>query len=245
MTQPDSVLKQLVAAATWQPDWQAVLVRAGILQRRRLLTRRRLVVAVVVAVAVIVPLTAAAAARDWWFFRTPGSPTQTSSPVVVKTGIWEGHRWKLVAYPSETDGLCVSMIPGSGDSSFGAAMGCGPVEGVARTAQTKPGADGMKITYLAGSATSVLPAYIVGPVIESAATVAIRLSDGITIDTPTFTAPFPLDHVRFYIVQLPGKAAVHLSTFDWVAGLDQSGRVVACLARTSSTNGISPLSACH
>jgi hypothetical protein len=254
MTQLESALEQLVDDATWLPDWQGVLAQTGMPQRRRLLTRRRVIVAVVVAAAVIIPLAAVAAANDWWFFRTAGSPTPASAPVVVKTGVWEGHPWRLVAYPSETGSLCVSMVPGTGsDSSSGAAMGCAPIKGVARTTQTKPGAAAMTITYLSGSPTTVLPAYIVGPVIEDAATVAIRLSDGTTIRTPTFAGPSPLEHVRFYAVQLPGSPVRSPTTtppfrvlpMEWIAGLDDSGQVVACHAHATMTNGISPLSACN
>lgn len=253
MTQPESVLEQLVVDATWRPDWQGVLARAGAAPSRRLLTRRHMIVAVAVAAAVIIPLAALAAANDWWFFRTPGSPTPTSAPVVVKTGVWDGHPWQLVAYPSETDGLCVSMIPGTGNnSSYGAAMGCATLKGVPRTAQTKPAAQDMTITYLSGSPTSALPAYIVGPVVEDATTVAIRLSDGTTIRTPTFAGPSPLEHVRFYAVQLAGghlrspttTPPFHAAPLQWIAGLDQSGHVVACLAPATATNGTSPLSAC-
>jgi hypothetical protein len=253
MTHPESALEQLVDDATWRPDWQGVLARAGIEQRRRLITRRRAIVAVAVAAAVIVPLAAVAAANDWWFFRTPGSPTPTSAPVVVKTGVWDGHPWQLIAYPTETDGLCVSVVPGTGkDSSYGAAMVCGPIEGVPRTTKTKPGAPDMKITYLAGSATTVLPAYIVGPVVEQATTVAIRLSDGTTMRTPTFAGPPPLGHVRFYAIGLPSSGAPPRTAtppfgampVKWIAGLDDNGRVVACLAPATARDGVSPLSAC-
>ena len=243
MTEPESALEQLVDDVAWQPDWPGVLARAGVVRRPRLLTRGRVIVVLAVAAAVIIPLAAVAAANDWWFFRTPGSPTPTSAPVVVKTGVWGAHPWQLVAYPSETDGLCVSMVLGTGSgSSYGAAMGCAPIEGVARTTQTKPGAPDMTITYLSGSATAELPAYIVGPVIEDATTVAIRWSDGTTIRTPTFAAPSPLEHVRFYAAANP---PYDISSMEWIAGLDHSGHVVACLAPATATNGISPLSACN
>jgi hypothetical protein len=253
MKQPETLLEELVSDAAWTPDWQGVLLRAGVPPTRRLLTRRRAMVAFAVAAAVMIPLAALADANDWWFFRTTGSPTPTSAPVVVKTGAWDGHPWQLVAYPSKTDGLCVSMIPGTGSgSSYGAAMGCATLKGVPRTAQTKPGAQDMAITYLSGLATSVLPAYIVGPVVEDAMTVAIRLSEGTTIRTPTFAGPSPLEHVRFYAVQLPSgphrspttKPPFRTLPLEWIAGLDQSGHEVACLAPASTTNGISPLSAC-
>jgi hypothetical protein len=253
MTQPDSILEQLVADATWQPDWQGVLATADLVSRPRLLTRKRIIVAMIVAAAVIIPLAAVAAANDWWFFRTPGSPAPTSAPVVIKTGVWEGHPWQLVAYPSTTDGLCVSMIPTTRkNDSYGSAMGCGTIQGLARTAQTRHGARDMKITYLAGFATSVLPAYIVGPVIEQAATVDIRFSDGTTVHMPTFAAPSPLQHVRFYAVQLSDRQLrsstvprFHTMPIEWIAGLDRNGHVVACLAPANAPNGVSPPSACH
>jgi hypothetical protein len=253
MKQPESLLEELVSDAAWTPNWQGVLDRAGVPPTRRLLTRRRAIISLAIAAAVMIPLAALADANDWWFFRTPGSPTPTSAPVVVKTGAWDGHPWQLVAYPSQTDGLCFSMVPGTGSgSSYGAAMACTTLKGVARTARTKPGAQDMTITYLSGSATSVLPAYIVGPTVENATTVAIRLSNGTTIRTPTFAGPSPLEQVRFYAVQLPSPAHRSPTTkppfrtlpLKWIAGLDQSGHVVACLAPASAANGISPLSAC-
>jgi hypothetical protein len=253
MTRPETALEQLVHDATWRPDWEGVLARAGIAQRRPLLGRRPAAVAAAIAAAVILPLAAVAAAHDWWFFRTPGAPTPISEPLVVKAGVWEGHPWQLVAYPSGTDGLCISMVPGtSSGSSSGAAMNCAPIEGVTRTTETKSGAPDMTITYLSGSPTAALPAYIVGPVIEDATTVAIRLSDGTTIRTPTFAGPSPFDHVRFYVVQLsssPDRSRTTTPPFqaipmEWIAGLNDSGQIVACLAPATATNGISPLSAC-
>jgi hypothetical protein len=171
----------------------------------------------------------------------------------VKTGVWDGHPWQLVAYPSETDGLCFAMVPGTGNgSSYGGAIACATLKGVPRTAQTKPAAQDMTITYLSGPASSVLPAYIVGPTIEDATTVTIQLSDGTTIRTPTFAGASPLDHVRFYAVQLPGRPPVsprsnppfHDLPLEWIAGLDHGGHLVACLEPATATDGLSPLTDC-
>lgn len=250
MTQSHSILEQLVHEGTWRPDWQDVLVRAAVARRRRVMTVRRLIVAVAVAAAVLIPLTAVAAVNDWWFFRMPHSEVPTSAPVVVKTGVWGGHPWQIVAFPSTSDGLCVSMVPGTSASanSFGAAMNCGPFAGVPRTAQNNKSPD-MTITFLSGGPTPVLPGYITGPVIEQATVVEIRLGDGRTITTPTFAGPPPLEHIRFYAVQLPGPAQVaplhRGAPLAWVAGLDASSRVVACLDPATATAGISPLSACR
>jgi hypothetical protein len=254
----DAALHELVPTfADEQPDWLDVVARAEVVApaRRGFSTRRRLVLALVVLVAVLIPLAALADANDWWFFKTPGSPTPTGAPVVVKTGEWDGHPWQIVAYPSTTDGLCVSMTPKtSNNNSAGAAMGCGPFAGIARTGATKASPD-MRITFLSGSATKALPAYIIGPVVEQAATVAIRFNDGKTLHTPTFSAPPPLEHVRFYASPLPqdetaekipspSRLRVSLQ-WKWIAGLDANGRVVACLAPSSAINGISPLSPCN
>jgi hypothetical protein len=254
MTEQDALLEQLVGRAKWRPDWPDALARAGEPSVGHRRVRRRVVVALVVVVAILAPLAALAAANDWWFFKTPGSPTPTSAPVVVRTGAWDGHGWRLVAYPSTTDGLCVSMIPGDGDNnSYGSAIGCGTFAGVARTTATKASPD-MTITFLSSSATRVLPAYIVGPVIEQATMVEVRFANGETVRTPTFAAPHPLDHVRFYATPLPkdqmpttrgSGSPPRVAPLQWLAGLDQNEHVVACLAPSSASNGGSPLSACR
>ena len=56
------------------------------------------------------------------------------APVVVKEGVWSGHPWELIAYPSTTDGLCLAVAPkGAQARGDGAAMSCAPQIGVART----------------------------------------------------------------------------------------------------------------
>ena len=255
----DTAMKDLVPSfATEQPDWTNVVARAeAVSPRRRFVTRRRLVLALVVVAAVLIPLAALADAHDWWFFRIPGSPVPTSAPVLVTTGEWSGHPWQLVAYPSETDGLCFSIGPKSATgSTYGSAMTCGPFMGVAHTAATKTVPD-MQITFLSGSWTNVLPAYIAGPVIEQASTVEIRFQDGTTLQAPTIAAPPPLEHIRFYAAPLPPAeypadtlgtqhvATKHVATITWLAGLDASGRVVACLAPATAKNGVSLLTDCR
>ena len=254
----DTAMNALVPSfAAEQPDWANVVARAeAVSPRRRFVTRRRLVAVFVVLAAVLIPLAALADAHDWWFFGA-GMPVPTSAPVVVTTGEWSGHPWELVAYPSETDGLCFSITPKRGDgSSYGGAMTCGPFAGVPRTAATKTDAD-MQITFLSGSWTNVLPAYIAGPVIEQASTVEIRFQDGTTLQAPTIAAPPPLEHIRFYAAPLPPAeypadtlgtlhvATKHVATITWLAGLDASGRVIACLAPGTAKNGVSPLTDCR
>jgi hypothetical protein len=253
MTFPENALDQLASQSGWRPDWDDVLARANESPvARRPVTRRRLILALAVVAAVLVPLAALAAANDWWFFKYGQAPTPTSAPVVVKTGNWNGHRWELVAYPSTTDGLCFSVTPtGQAAGGAGGALSCGPFAGISRTGATKPSPD-MTITFLSTSDTPELPAYMAGPVIDTASTVEIRLANGQTLTTAAFDAPSPLEHIRFYATPLPVGVArtAHpgpgqLAPISWVAGLDAEGAVVACLAPQTAENGISPTSACR
>ena len=215
----------------------------------RLVTKRRLILVVAVLAAVLVPLAAIGGASDWWFLRSGGAPIPTAAPQVVKEGEWDGHPWQLVAYPSATHGLCVSITPNdSRDKGEGGAMGCGPFVGVARTPESKA-SDDMTITFLAGGGSERLPAHIVGPVIEEASSVEIRFGDGDVLRVPTFAGPESLPHVRFYAAQMPfnvrftpGTAAAFPA---WVAGLDANGNVVACLAPRAELEGVSARSDCR
>jgi hypothetical protein len=166
---------------------------------------------------------------------------------VVKEGLWDGHPWQLIAYPSTTNGLCVSVTP-KDSTSEGAAMGCGTFTGISRTPETKATPD-MTITYLSGAASNKLPAYIAGPVIENASAVEVRFADGNVMRVPTFAAPEPLSHIRFYASPISAADQSTPTTFPtflkWVAGLDANGNVVACLAPLTAKDGISPLSDCR
>jgi hypothetical protein len=247
MTLGDELLDQLLPAQAWAPDWTDVLRRAGAGPSIRRVTKRRFVVVLAVLAAVLVPLAALGATNDWWFLKLGHGPTPTNAPVVVKEGTWDGHPWQLIAYPSTTDGLCVSVTP-KGSAGEGGAMGCGTFAGIARTPETKASPD-MTITYLSGAASNNLPAYIAGPVIEKASTVEIHFANGDVMRVPTFTAPEPLSHIRFYATPIPAANQTTQSTFPtflkWVAGLDATGNVVACLAPQTAKNGISPLADCR
>ncbi len=246
MSPLDSVLEQLAPAAGWSSDWQEVLGRAGVTAVPRRRAPRRLVLAFAIVAAILVPLAAVAASRGWWFFAGGVAPQPTHAPVVVKSGDWDGHAWQLIAYPSTTDGLCFSVVPtASIETGTGSAMDCNAFVGVPRTAATKATPD-MPITYLSSSGTAGLPAYIAGPVIESATSIEIRLSDGTNLTTPTFNAPAPLEDVRFYATQLPSSTGRTLSSpISWIAGVATDGTIVACLAPATAHGGISPLDACR
>jgi len=167
----------------------------------------------------------------------------------VKEGEWSGYPWQLIAYPSTTDGLCFS-VTAKRSTQFGAvgAMNCAPFAGISRTAETKASPD-MTITFLSGRAPGLLPTYIVGPVIDKAVEVEIHFANGQKMHVPTFGAPAPLKHIRFYATQIPDSAAPKLrgeaEAFDWIAGRDKEGKTVACLAPMKSKDGVSPLSDCR
>ena len=245
MTFDDDILNRLVPALPWQPDWANVLGRAGELELRRPLQlrgKRRLIVALAVLAAVLIPLIALGAENEWWFLKDRGVPTPTSPAVVVKEGSWDGHPWELVAFPSTTDGLCFSVTPpGSKASGEGAAMGCGTFAGIARTNETKATPD-MTITFMSAGTGGQLPAYIARPVIDGASQVEIRFENGKNLRLPTFAAPASLGRVRFYATPLP--AGVSPSPLKSIAGLDNDGNVIACLAPATAVDGISSLSAC-
>jgi hypothetical protein len=70
----------------------------------------------------------------------------------------------------------------------------------------------MTITFLSGWGPSgFLPTYIVGPVIDKAVEVEIRLANGQDMHVPTFRAPAPFKHIRFYATQI--QTALSLSSF--------------------------------
>jgi hypothetical protein len=215
----------------------------------RQVTPFRLVLVFAVLAAVLVPLAALGAANDWWFLRVGGAPVPATAPEVVKEGEWDGHPWQLIAYPSATHGLCISITPkDSGDKGEGGAMSCGPFVGVARSLASRLSPE-MTITFLASGGSEHLPPYIAGPVIEEASVVEIRFADRDVLRVRTFAGPERLQHVRFYAAQLPTD--IHLThasspaLLNSVAGLDASGNVVACLVPRTAKDGISSLSDCR
>ncbi len=215
-------------------------------RRVRFAARRLVLLSLAVLAAVLVPLAAVGAASDWWFLKNAAAPVPRTAPQVVKEGEWSGHPWQLIAYPSDTHGLCVSITPSdSGATGEGGGLSCGPFVGFESKASRA-----MTIAFLAGGGSSRLPAFIAGPVIEGASEVEVRFGDGGSLRVPTVAGPHPLHHVRFYAAQLPADFRMTpnkvTSVFpSWVAGLDAGGNVVACLAPLTAKNGISGLSDCR
>jgi len=212
-------------------------------------TSRRLVLIAAVTAAIAVPLVALAASQNWWFLRFGDAPIPVTAVTVVKTGTWDGKPWQLTAYRSATDGICFSLGPTATARStgYGAAMSCDQIEGVPRTAQSKPYTP-HAITFHAGASDDEFPAHIVGPVIDTADEVVIHL-DGTILRTPTFDAPEELGSaIRFYAARLPELP--HLRgqpprlPIRKLVGLAGDGRIVACLVVPMPKVGV-PLSACR
>jgi hypothetical protein len=158
---------------------------------------------------------------------------------VVKRGTWSGKRWELVAYRSATDGICFSMTPLAGHDSTGAGMDCDQIEGVPPTTRTKRSTP-HGITYLAGSSDG-FPAYIVGPVVEAADVVVVHLATGRVVRTRTFDAPKALGAaIRFYAVRLERRdlPPVRRPAIESLVGLDDRGRIVACLLPRMPLHGV-------
>jgi hypothetical protein len=248
----DDKLDGLAHGSSWVADWPDVIERADLKRSTHLVTKRRVVLALAVVVAVLVPLAALGAANDWWFLRFAGGPLPAAAPTVVQEGVWDGHPWLMTAYPSTTDGLCMAITPkdSATSSGQGGAQECGPFAGVGRTSQTKATPD-LTITYLSGSGSKELPAYIAGPVIGSATTVEVRFGNGTTLRAQTFAGPKSLGSVRFYASQLPAgfqdqpRTKTFFRFVRWVAGFDANGQIVACLAPQAAKDGVSALSGCR
>jgi hypothetical protein len=256
MTTTERALSQLAPPERFEDDWDDVLRRAGEQSQaptRRgpfwILRRRRFVLAFAVAVAILVPLAAIASANEWWFLKDGGLPQPTgAAPAVVKTGVWSGHSWQLVAYRSG-DNLCFSVDPRpeatAADNGAGAAAACAPFAGVANSPASPTE---MSITYMSGSSHDFL-SYIAGPVIERATEVAVTFTDGRVLRLPTFAAPTSLGAVRFYASQLSDPATAPSASppstsISKLTGYDNNN-VVACLVLATAVDGVSPLSDCR
>ena len=157
-----------------------------------------MVLAAVLA-AVLVSLAAVRATNDWLFPESGSSPTPKQAPNVVKQGEWNGHPWQLAAWRSESqsarfpftpDGLCFSVtargFPAGGEGGDTSCVGA--FAGIEPTPETKTSSE-ITITFLSGTASEQLPAYIAGPVIGKATAVEVRFGNGDVLRVPTVAAP--------------------------------------------------------
>jgi hypothetical protein len=231
-------LDRLAPPQQFADDWTDVLVRAGAEaaqpSRSGWRARKWLLAAAVVA-AIIVPVAAAtiAATNNWWFFRNYGGSPPLTEPVVIKTGSWDGKRWQLVAFrtsddrytdPSEKE-YCVGVMPYASppSASTAGALGCG---GFIASRQR-----GINLVL---SQPSDFPHWGAGPVLDSAAEVALYFRNGDVLRVPTYPAPERFGPVRFYAAALPSATDPVAERPVKVVGTDQDGLVVACTPLDSS-----------
>jgi hypothetical protein len=224
-------LDRLAPPQQFADDWTDVLARAGVEaahpSRSGWRTRRWVLAAAIVA-AIIVPVATAtiAATNDWWFFRDHRLQPLTE-PVVVKTGVWDGKRWQLVAFRTSDDRYadpnakeyCVGVMPYASppSASTGGALGCGGFI-----------ASGGRGINFALSQSSEVPHWGAGPVVDSAAEVALYFRNGDVLRVPTYTAPESFGPVRFFAAPLPKAADPAAERPVKVVGIDKDGVVVAC-----------------
>jgi hypothetical protein len=236
------------------PAWEDVLDRAGIetpRPARRPLWKRSWSIVLAALVAVLVPLAAIGSEQDWWFFRFGPPLKPVSEVVVVKTGSWSGNDWELIAFRSDTKGLCFGLQPtrlGTSRNGAGGVIGCSSFAGVPRTSDVKPSSLMINVLIAIGIEKNeqAVP-YAAGPVSDEAAQVDIYLQGGEVVHTPAFDAPEELGApIRFYATQLPSSALPSnpeggggALPITKLVGLDGEGKVVACLLVPSGKHDLS------
>jgi hypothetical protein len=154
---------------------------------------------VVVAVAVV----PAIAVEGWWFLGT-GSPKPVTDVAVVTTLRAGGGAWKLTAYVSESDGLCVGLTPEQPGRSGAESCGSG-VRGEPNLSRAKaPVRHSVGYAELRSGEDLVF-----GPAASDVARVGVELAGGRVVETETVEAPPALHtRLRFYAVALPQRTAV-------------------------------------
>jgi hypothetical protein len=216
-------LDRLAPTDRFWPDWHDVLGRLDGETRATRRPRKRWLLAAALVLVVASPLTAIGATENWWPFRPHerGEPP-TSSPEVVRTGVWDGQEWSLVVYRTES-GYCKGVVPATPsqptEGSF--VSGCGGFH------ETFPNGTG-GIGILSGNHGRI-PHYVTGPVVESADWVVIHLAGGKVIRTPAFDVPDSLGPIRFYVARVPETTDAGDAVFVKAVGLASNGTVVACI----------------
>jgi hypothetical protein len=191
---------------------------------------RRLLVAALIAVAVVPTL--AGALKGWWFL-SDGAPKPATDVLVVSNGTWGGRAWTLSAYRTGAGEVCYALTPsssGSTNDNHGAAMSCAPV-GQPSEPRSSSGAAPLSMAAVATAGSADFPGYVVGPVVDAATHVQIRLSGGRAIDRPVVAPPDGLGlHISFFVAELPCN-----NRPTQLVGLNDSGVEVAHLDLSAST----------
>ena len=135
--------------------------------------------------------------------------------VVVKKGRWGNLAWTFSASETSDGHYCVSFNSGHGSNE-----GCGSIH--------PPGYRvPFGLSFVSGSGNL---SYVLGPVVSTAETVSITLSNGHVLTTRTIPAPKSLEPgISFYLVEKPCKAFPQA-----IIGRDSAGREVAHWNRPAS-----------
>jgi hypothetical protein len=185
-------------------------------------TRRQWAWAVAIVVAAAVPLSALAAATHWWF--EGSSPSPTSAVLVVETGSWNGTPWYLLAYMSESNGVCYGVTAKPPAREVGALNCDNDVLSAAQASGSGRDVPPHAIGYLIQSSPP-LPPVISGAVIDDVRNIEVNLEDGRVARTETIAAPAALgggENLRFYVVRIPSTGSPRK-----VVGTDAQARIVA------------------
>jgi hypothetical protein len=228
---PDAALEQLVTDAAWMPDWDDVLGRAdstplaaATLEPERLRSTRRrwALVALAILIAVTIPLTALAVSEDWWF--VGAAPDPAGAVGAVDSGVWNRMPWTLVAYDSESGGVCYGL-------SINAPQATRPNGTLTCAFLDNSGRPQHSLSYLtAGSADNGFPRYAAGAVQPDAASVALHMTDGSIVRTQTLPRPATLhSDVRFFVTRLPAGSPAD-GDVTTISALGAGGDTLACVA---------------
>jgi hypothetical protein len=135
--------------------------------------------------------------------------------VVVKKGSWGGVAWTLSATDTPDGHYCVGFYSGHSGGS-----GCGSIY---PPGQRVP----FGLSFASGSGRL---SYVLGPVVSTADTVSITLSNGHVITTKTIEPPKSLlPGIAFYLVEKPCKTVPQT-----IIGRDSAGQEVAHWSRPAS-----------
>jgi hypothetical protein len=226
----DAALEQLVIDGAWMPDWDDVLRRADVIpsvaaalkpERPRLTQRRWALVVLAILIAVSIPLTALAVSEDWWF--VGAAPDPAGAVEAVESGVWNGVPWALVAYDSESGGVCYGL-------SINVPQATRPNGALSCAFLDDGGKPQHSLSYLtAGSADAGFPRYAAGAVQADAATVELQIADGSIVRTQTLPRPATLHtDVQFFVTRLPAGTPAD-SDVTTISAFGANGQTLACV----------------
>jgi len=212
-------------------NWGDVLRRAAVTpsvpagpkpERRRRTRVRWVLVALAILIAISIPLTALAVSEDWWF--TGAAPDPAGAVDAVDSGIWNGIPWALVAYDSESGGVCYGL-------SINLPQAIRPNGTLSCASLDNSGKPQHSLSYLtAGSSENGFPRYAAGVVQADAETMELHVAEGSIVRTQTIPRSATLHtDVRFFVTRLPASGPAD-SKVTTISALDARGHTLACVA---------------